>query len=370
MTMHLFTIRTIAIFALSLASALIVMPTYASEYENPFWEAHANQPILAKLINGQKQQSITLKGYQDSILTAEISINGSVAEVGMPANAVLARQLRIPVPEMQAIHQLIRNKKYAEALEKIRPSAYPLLKYSALPSDYKVVHQLLFTLLQTLIENQQLNEADDLIQRIALQQAPLGYSRIALRLINAQIQMGYHVTASERLASLPLDGQKSQNMPFFIKSVHALRDAQQFKLAIPLYQSIEKKLADETRVSIRLWLSYCYARIGEKAASQKLLLSHRIKNKKATNFPLYKLVDGTNAYQTEKYHEALDHLSMGFVYSQSSDEWVPEMLYVMGDCYLKTGNSIGARNVWREITQLYKNTPWFSRAQYALNKSQ
>lgn len=369
MTMHLFTNRIIAIFALSLASALLVMPIEASQYENVFWEQYGQRAVAAKLANGKNLQSITLKGFQDGMLMTEMSIDGTIAAMGMPANDMLVRQLRIPISEMRAVQTLLREKAFSKALQKLRPQAYPLIAYHKLPISFKVIHQPNFMLLQALIDDQLLQEAHDLIRRISLSEAPLHYCRIALELAHKQIQAGMYDQASELIASLPLEDAYASNVSRTVVAIHKMRDAQQFELAIPLYESIEGKLKGIQLQSIQLWISYCLANTGEKEASEKRLAQLKIKNKKDKNFPLYQLVNGSIAHQAKQYNEALDLLSKGFVYSQSSDEWVPEMLYTMGDCYLKTGNRMGAQNVWLEITQLYKNTPWFSRAQYALNKN-
>ena len=367
--MHLFINRIIAIFALPFASVLIVIPTHASDYKNAFWEEFGHRAVAAQLAIGQNMQSVTLKGLKDGLLMTEMSVDGTVAVMGMPTNDMLVRQLQIPMSDRQAVQTLLREKAFSEALEKLRPLVYPLIAYHKLPISFKVIHQLNFMLLEALIDDQSLQEANDLIRRISLSEAPVHYSRIALELVDRQILAGMYVQASELIASLPLKDAYASNIPKVVIAIHKMRDAQQFELAIPLYRSIEGKLNGIELESIQLWIGYCFANTGQKEASEKQLLNLKIEDKKDKNFPLYQLVNGSIAHQDKQYNEALDQLSKGFVYSQSSDEWVPEMLYIMGDCYFKTGNRVGAQNIWLEITQLYENTPWFSRAQNALNKN-
>jgi len=61
-------------------------------------------------------------------------------------------------------------------------------------------------------------------------------------------------------------------------------------------------------------------------------------------------------------------LTRGFVRAQTSYVWVPEMLYLIGDCYKQAEDPIAARNVWFEITVLYPDSPWAKRAAESLSE--
>jgi TolA-binding protein len=44
------------------------------------------------------------------------------------------------------------------------------------------------------------------------------------------------------------------------------------------------------------------------------------------------------------------------------------MLYLIGDCYVQAEDTIAAKNVWSEITVLYPNSPWATRAAESLSQ--
>ena len=85
-------------------------------------------------------------------------------------------------------------------------------------------------------------------------------------------------------------------------------------------------------------------------------------------FSLYKLLQGSREHRNGNYGDALDVLTRGFVRAQTSYVWVPEMLYLIGDCYARAEDSTAACNVWSEITVLYPESPWSTRAAESLSK--
>ena len=179
--MNLFAYRSVRTLAFLLSIVPFSSQALTAASENLFWNQFGQTPVQAELVNGSNKQSVTLKSYEADILMVEMSFDGSVAEIGMPSNQTLLRQLRIPIPEMNSIEELLKGKQYAAALKKLRPSAYPLLNYYTLPSTYAVVHKPVYILLEALIDKQLLDEASDLFQRISLQQAPLYYCSIVKR---------------------------------------------------------------------------------------------------------------------------------------------------------------------------------------------
>ena len=59
----------------------------------------------------------------------------------------------------------------------------------------------------------------------------------------------------------------------------------------------------------------------------------------------YRRADGVS----QSYERALDILTRGFVRAQTSYTWVPEMLYLIGDCYLRSDEVEAAQCVDRNI---------------------
>ena len=85
-------------------------------------------------------------------------------------------------------------------------------------------------------------------------------------------------------------------------------------------------------------------------------------------FSLYKLLHGSREHYKENYDRALDVLTRGFVRAQTSYTWLPEMLYLIGDCYAKVEHNTAARNVWTEITVLYPDSIWATNASESLSQ--
>lgn len=351
-----------------LASVLAAGPSLDSDFVNTFWEQYSDQAIPATLLNNNSKQTIKLSGFVDDMLMVEMLLDDRLALIGMPPNNTVASQLSIPHLNVTSLRKIMQEKPLSNALQKLRSQVYPLINYHKLPISFTSIHRPNFMLLNALINSQQLEEASDLLCRISLREAPLQYSRICITLINAFIEVEAYADACALINELPMEGAYAANLDFIITATHRLRDAQQYESVIPLYQSIEDKLTDEQLQRVQLWLTYCLLKNGQQASAHSRLTQLKIDDYRATNFPLYKLVSGCYAYQEEKHIEALDHLSFGLVNSESSDKWIPEMLFNIGQCYFDTGNVKAARNVWLEISLLHEATPWFTHAENALNK--
>lgn len=347
--------------------ALIVSPLIA-KYENTFWDKYGNDPVLIQQLNNGSAQTLKFVAFEKDMLVAELE--GGIGEVSLPVSESLAKNLRLDNSGMSKVKRMVESKNYEEALSLLRAKAYPLIKFHQVPQSFTQLHLSIRSLIDTLISAGEHTEAQDVLSRIELDKVELRYSESAIRLMNANLQKGNIDAGAELAKSLPLKGKYASNIRFIIDAANTLRAAGQFRAVIPLYREIEKVVPEKSKENVRMWLAYCLVLSDRINEANPIIDSLNEPELNDRLYSLYKLLQGSREHSNENYNGALDFLTRGFVRAQTSYDWVPEMLYLIGDCYARASDLIAARNVWTEIAILYPNSPWAGRAESSLAELQ
>ncbi len=360
--MRYFSLKALLFAALSLGFA------FSGSAENAYWDEFGNQPVYVQQISGRAKQTLKFVDFKDNMLVAELTIDGTVGEMSLPVSESMVKTLRFDVSVMQQANNMIRQENYSGAITLLRPKVYPLIKFHQVPELFTQLHSPVRALLNSLISQGELSEADDLINRLALDKVGLKYSQIAIRLMQAYLDDGNYKAAARIARDLPKSGAYTANISPVVNAADALRGAGEYEAVIPLYREIEGTVPENVRKNVRMWLAYSLVladRVDEASpiidAMQEPAANDRL-------FSLYKLLQGSREHRNKKYGDALDVLTRGFVRAQTSYVWVPEMLYLIGDCYARANDPTAARNVWSEITALYPESPWAKRAAESLGK--
>lgn len=360
--MRHFSLKTLLIAALSLGCTL------SSFAENGYWTEFGNQPVYIQQVNGGSKQTLKFIDYRDGMLVAEIMTDVGVGEMSLPVSESMVNTLRLDLSEMQKANKLIQQGNYAGAVKVLRQKVYPLVKFTEVPELFSQLHSPVRTLISSLISADELTEADDLLSRIALDKIDIKYSQLSIQLMNAYLAKDAFKAAGRIAGQLPKSGAYTPNITEVINAADALRGAGEYEAVIPLYREIESSVPENVRKNVRMWLAYSLV-LADRVDEASPMIDSMIEP--APNdrlFSLYKLLQGSREHRNNQYNQALDVLTRGFVRAQTSYVWVPEMLYLIGDCYKQAGDPTAARNVWFEITVLYPDSPWATRAAESLSK--
>lgn len=353
------TIRRMTLKALLLA-ALTVGTAHSALAENPYWDQYGSDPVY--IVQGGTQ---TLKfiNFKKGMLIAELE--GGVGEISLPVSDSMIKGLELKL-DIDSAKQIIAGGNFEEGLKLLRPKVYPLIKFYQVPESFVQLHKPIQGLLNTLIAAEEFEELDDLLNRIKLDKAPIAYSQIVIQLMNAYIQKKDYDTATRLSQTLPLAGEYKANISAVVKAADQLRSAGKYQAVIPIYREIKDIVPDEVRSNVEMWLAYSLVLADELEEAQPLI--EKLEEPAIDNqlFSMYKLLHGTLAHRKENYKEALDLLTRGFVRAQASYPWVPEMLYLIGECYRIEKDTEAARSVWTELTTLYPDSPPALRGKTAL----
>lgn len=328
--------------------------------DDDYWAQYGNLPVPIQ----QGAQTLTFVDFHDGMLVAEL--DGGFGEVSMPVNESMVQSLRLDIGVMRKAKEMIDTGNYEGALTLMRPKVYPLIKFHQVPELFTQLHVPVRALLNTLISAEKYEEANSLLKRIRLDKSSIQYSEIGIRLMNAYISSKNFTAAAHIAQTLPVQAEYRPNIRFLIDAADALRAAEQYEAVIPLYRAIENAVSSEVQINVRMWLAYCLVLADRIEEASPMIDSMVEPNPKDQLFSLYKLLQGSREYRQKNYAQALDLLTRGFVRAQTSYIWVPEMLYLIGDCYARSKDLAAARNVWTEVTMLYPESPWAPRAETSL----
>jgi tetratricopeptide (TPR) repeat protein len=351
------------ISAILLAAALSQASITAQEV-NSYWVEYGNEPVLIQQNNNGANQTLKFVDYKDNMLVAELE--GGVGEISLPVSESMVQTLNLDTSEMPKVNQMLSQNNLIGALTLLRPLAYPLIKFYQVPETFTQLHVPIRTLLETLIRAKEYTEAEDVLNRLELDQLSLKYSELAIALMNAYLADEQFDSAAQITKRLPVDGQYAANIRPIIDAADALRAAGKFEAVIPLYKEIETVVPEEVKKNVQMWLAYSLVLADRVNEATPIIDQLEEPAPEDRLFSLYKLLEGSREHRNGNYGDALDLLTRGFVRAQTSYVWVPEMLYLIGDCYEKAETPLAARNVWTEIVILYPESPWATKAQDSL----
>lgn len=336
----------------------------SDDYVNEYWIEYGNEPVEIEQTNNGRTQILSFTDYQDGMLIAEL--DGGAGEISLPVSDSMARTLTIRDSPMPEVRRLKAGNSQEDALELLRPIAYPLIKFHGIPESFSQLHAPIRSLISSLITTNRLSEAEDVLNRIELDAVDEEYSELAIRLLNAHLDEENFSTAAAMTGKIPVSGKYQVNIRPMVDAADALRAAGKFDAVIPLYRQLVDIVPESSQANINMWLAYSLvlAKRGDEAA--ELIEKLEEPEPDERTYSLYQLLIGSNEHSQEKYEAALDRLTRGYVRAQTSHSWVPEMLFLIGDCYEQVDFPVPARNAWTELTILYPDSPWAKQAESSL----
>lgn len=345
-------------------AALLAQSAATAQEINSYWIDYGNEPVLIQQNNNGAAQTLKFVSFQDGMLVAELE--GGIGEISLPVSESMVQTLRLDNSKMPEIKRRIRRAKYTAALDLLRPKAYPLIKFHQVPESFTQLHVPIRLLIDTLISAKEYNEAYDLLNRVQLDKVGIKYSQSAIALMNTYLREGDTHKVAKMTKIIPVEGQYAVNIRPIVDAADALRAAGKYEAVIPLYRQIETVVPDDVKKNVQMWLAYSLVLADRVDEATPMIdaLEEPAPNERL--FSLYKLLQGSRAHRGENYGQALDVLTRGFVRAQTSYVWVPEMLYLIGDCYARSEDKLAARNVWTEIAILYPESPWAKSAESSL----
>jgi tetratricopeptide (TPR) repeat protein len=322
---------------------------------------YGKQSVVVNLLqNGVPTgQSWTLTGIQDGQIEIRMPGGGGM---GMEPSRQLAEQLRFPDHTNDLYRAAVRAGQFANAAKELRPRVYPLLKFAALPADFKQLHDAISALLLALSEGALFDEAlaifdhyDALLRQERFQQA-------AFSLIQSLAEADKTKEAVALLGKIPVDQLPEGLMSSLMTFAYNLRVRGEYEALIPVYETMIPELKGDLLREAQIWLAYSHAAIDQNDKSAAIFATIEAPRQGEQGFGLYQLLIGYRLYRQGEYSNALDILANGLVYASSNESWIPEALFYLGRAYRESQRLTAARNTFEELYRLFPDSQWAPRA--------
>ncbi|MGF1484209.1 MAG: hypothetical protein ACFBZ8_07590 [Opitutales bacterium] len=287
-------------------------------------------------------------------------------------------ELTLFLPEPQAFREAktqSRQGEWDKVVTGLRPIAYPLVRYLRLPPEKFNIHEIVELFLQALIETGRTNEAKAILDRHTFADLPRTFAGLGLDLATKFVEQGNDSDALLLIdkALNQTEGASDKYLPIFLKFTGELRDNERWGSAENLYRQIEKMGDAQLAKQAELWIIYINVR---RAAEENLALLPVSENLLAqlsgveagsSEYALQRFVEGKIHAVREEWTEALERLGEAVIYSEVSDDWMPELLFETGRAYRMTEQAAAARSVFDQNVLFFRDNPWALRSQSELD---
>lgn len=340
-----------------ISSCFFALATLGASAQDYFAQ-YGQNPLEMVNIAGGNQRTVFVTGLTDGQLAIRYN-RDSAQEVFMPLDSESLKLNVVASNQVTQAINAIRGGSYEDAIEVLRPTIYPMIRFLEIPEDktnlHRYVDTYLFALRQT---GEHYNEAYDILDRMDLKSVPPSFLQHAIAFVEQLALKDESQKALALITRLPVDSEMSAVAPILMNVAGELRDQQKFEQALALYERVMSISDSDLRDIALLWNAYCNAALGREQTAEAFLGTSEVKDTSLPAFSLKMLVQGQMALQDDNFAEAMRHVSRGLVFADVSYDWTPELTYWSGFCYEQLGNPETARHIYEELSLLFPMSSW------------
>lgn len=264
---------------------------------------------------------------------------------------------------LRALRQARRGD-YATARTLFRRSLSPSLRYLQLGSITASLILQVDPWIETVIELENWSEAIDLIDRIDLRIAP----RQTFNRVISLAQTLYEVDMWTDLRSLEqrilrIEQPNPMQRAVLLRLGHFWRENRLYPEAARIYARVTGFEGDDSREAY-LWA--LFTSLFKKEIDHDLMDEDFETRPAHRHFPLELLIQSKLAILEEDFFSAMRHAAEAFAYSGPEETYHPEILNLLGELYLQSGEITIASQIFRQGQLLYPETIWEKRFSQSL----
>ncbi len=330
----------------------------AVNYFNEF----GNEPVRVTTLTGRRQELDLLRIVNNELQLRPV--NGSkFGMVIIPLAEIDQFKLRYKYPlEYSKIKQLVDSEKSAEALQFLRPVAYPLIKFMVVPNENLNIHEIVKTFFKALVLSDEIVEANTAISRLSLGELDSEFLDIAIILADKMINADMGIDALGVISQFPFTDETAHLFPKLMEFAGRLRLQENYIEARFLYQRIQAVENTPIRNKAILWSVYCSVLLDELVAAKAFLEILPKFSREESEFSLFQLIQSRILLKEGNISQALVEVSQGVVFSSINYTWAPELRYLIAQCYEDTGKIKVAKDVYNEIALFFPNSSWTDKS--------
>lgn len=352
--------KFLPLVAFLLLAGLLCPQAAQADYQKYFQQYGKDRVKVQLRVPGGAAQDWFLSGVDGNMI--EVALANGDAMALSTEDPTLQSRLVFQGVDNARVSTLMSGRNYEATLHLLRPTIYPLLRFSSLPPEYVQFYDPIDVFINALIESGELVEAGELLSNNPDLLVQSRFQRRIFGLIEGLASSGNSAEAVKLLALIPLEEVPEGLKNALLSFAYRLRVAGEYEALIPVYESMIPMLEGRQKIEAQIWLAYCLINTGERARGEAELAQMEQPEPGSESFGLYQLLSGYSLYRSGEYAQALDVFSRGLVYASSVDTWIPEISYYIGNCYRELGKTTAALNTYKEIFRLWPENPWAKRA--------
>lgn len=332
------------------------------------WMAvHGDKPVPVRLFSGTARD-LDLLAIADGELELRPVGESGAARVLVPLADAGRFRLQLLLPaDFATARERISEGNYGAAIELMRPTVYPMVRFLEVPPEILPIHELVRDFTTALLVAGNLNEGVALLRRMPLASLEPGFFDLALQAVTRLIENGRTGEAMNLLRGLPLSAATESWFPRLFSLAAQLRSTDRLPEALAVYEKILAVPGTPWALRARLWTAYGNVRLGRVDDARAVLASSPAPDREQREFSLHQLVLARIELASEDKLGALDAAAPGVVYSRIDDDWAAELRWIVGQSYEAAGKPQVAKGIYEEIQIFYPGSPWARVAQERLD---
>ncbi|WP_269542045.1 tetratricopeptide repeat protein [Cerasicoccus fimbriatus] len=350
-----------------LSVACLLFLGAAAAQAQDYFRQYGNEPmqVINQTTDPSSTEVLTLVGLDRGDLI--LRIPNRKGEVGIPLKSENLK-LKIQYPDDVALGlRNIESGEYEEAIPRLRPSVYAVIKYFDIPAESMNVHEIINQYLIALNNAPGHDEEiSGLIRRIPLDTAPPIFSVRALEFVTRLVELGKQDEALNLLNRIPMEADNEAMLDLVMDFAGQLREEGNLDEAQFLYDRLQQSKGTEQAQIAVLWSAYCNVALGR--AQLAGIFVDKAGNLKPDDraYSLAQLVKARIMLDSLNYTAAMEEAAQGVVGVDVGYSWAPELIFVAGLCYENLDYPDTAREVYNEIILFWPENKWAQESQKGL----
>jgi len=361
------------IFSLAIATIALTSPLTAAEAEN-YIAQYIGEPVSVYDYSGgfNRRELLYLVGQEQGDLIFRYDPR-KPQEIYIPINS---KDLKLGYSfsdNYNLAKALLEDESFEEALRLLRPIAYPIVQYLNIPPSQFNGFLAVELLFEALVGANRFDEALALVNEIPVAQLSPEVLQLSFHFANKLIIEGRNTDALTILNKLPVSEEEQQYFPDVMKFADLLRKTGQARQdnglifdAMKLYAKILQVPDNKFSEMASLWIAYCNIHLGKIESARIFIEKTEGITTQSKAYSLKRLIDAKIALREEDFLLAIEQVSKSVVYSNFSDSWAPEILYLTAYCYENLENVKTAAEIYGEVVLLYPSSKWADKSEERL----
>ncbi len=290
-------------------------------------------------------------------------------ELSIPLSNPALRLYYPPPPSFSAGRQHLVAGRFSRAASEMRTEAYPLIRYLRVsPRAFESGHTFFGQFFEALVRAEEYDEAAQILTALPFENLTPQTFGWAMRVIEHVANQGREDETINLLGRVPISDTHPHYQPILMRLAGRLVENEHYEQALYIYQRLQDLERESIRLEATLWTAYTNIKLGRLETARLFLAQAGDLDRLQREFSLARLVSGRIYLEEKDIPRAMQNLSQGVVYAEVNYPWTPELFFLTASSYRDLDQRAVAREIFREVTLLFTNSPWAKKSEEEIAK--